>query len=411
MIVICDIIDWLLLCINVIGLDGEGWICLFYFELESVVYDVVVDEVWVFGFVVYCDVVGNLFVCLFGCDCFVFVIYVGLYLDIVVQGGVYDGQVGVVGGLVLIVVLLVEGCVLFVDIVLIVMWVEESVWFFVLYLGLCVVLGCWSCVDLQVWCSDIGCMLVDYMCDFGFDFEVVLQMLFLVLVCFVEIYIEQGLVLYDVQESYVIVIGVWGGLWYCSVCIYGVWVYFGGVLCEGWVDVVFVLVDLIYVMDVDWVQMLVVGQDLVVIFGIVDVVSFWYVMVKVLGEVGFCVDLCLDWIEVFEVVYVCLLYYVVWIEVVWFGICFDLGVESCLILVVLLFVWQDVLFCVVGGMLCVMFLGGGYDVVVFVVVGWDVMMIFVCNWNGSYCFEEGMDFVDLVFVVGMLKCVVLVEDV
>ena len=410
MTVIRDTIDRLLSRINAIGRDGEGWTRPSYSELESAAHDVVADEARALGLAVHRDAAGNLFARLPGRDRSAPALHVGSHLDTVAQGGAYDGQAGVAGGLALIAALLAEGRVPPVDIVLTVTRAEESVWFPASYLGSRAALGRWSRADLQARRSDTGRTLADHMRDLGLDPEAALQMPPPAPARFVEIHIEQGPVLHDAQESHAIVTGVRGGLRHRSARIHGVWAHSGGAPREGRADAVFALADLIHAMDADWAQMLAAGQDLAVTFGIVDAASPRHAMAKVPGEAGFCVDLRSDRTEVLEAAHARLLHHVARIEAARPGIRFDLGAESRSTPVALSPVWQDALSRAAGGTLRAMPSGGGHDAAAFAAAGWDATMIFVRNWNGSHCPEEGMDPADLALAVGTLKRAVLAED-
>ncbi|MCJ8140876.1 hydantoinase/carbamoylase family amidase [Falsirhodobacter halotolerans] len=409
MTVIRTTLDRVLARINAIGRDGAGWTRPSYSALETAAHDVVAEEATALGLAVHRDAAGNLFARLPGRDRTAPAIHVGSHLDTVAQGGAFDGQAGVAGGLALIAALKADGRVPPVDIVLTVTRAEESVWFPASYLGSRALLGRWTRADLEVRRSDTGRTLADHMRDLGLDPEAALQTAPPPPARFVELHIEQGPVLHKAGESHAIVTGVRGGFRHRAARIQGIWAHSGGAPRADRADAVFALADLVHAMDAEWGQMLAAGDDLAVTFGIVDAAGPQHAMAKVPGAAGFCVDLRSDREEVLERAHGRLLDHVARIEAARPGIRFDLGAESRSTPVALSRAWQEDLSRAAGGTLRAMPSGGGHDAAAFAAAGWDATMLFIRNWNGSHCPEEGMDPADLALAVGTLRDAIL-ED-
>lgn len=153
---------------------------------------VVKKKMEVFGFEMVFDDVGNVFGRLSGLELLDEVILIGLYIDIVIDGGKYDGVFGVLVGM-LVICYLYEmfGClkkilevVLFCE--------EEGSCFFIIYWGLGNIIGVFLFLDVEMLRDVLGIFLKEVMWQNGFGVGCYFVLLWIDIKVFLEVYIEQG---------------------------------------------------------------------------------------------------------------------------------------------------------------------------------------------------------------------------
>lgn len=219
--------------------------------------------------------------------------------------------------------------------------------------------------------------------------------LFFCVVVFVEVYIEQGLLLFNEGLLVGVVIVIFGvSCFMVEVC--GLVGYVGMVFMYLCCDVVMVVVEIgLYIECCCGIKLGLVG-----IMGILEVVQG--VVNVVLGLVGFFIDICVeedvDCLVVVVDVCVEIECIVVWcqVEVVLCQI-YEVVSVFCVLCLQVVLVWVIEM---VGWLVCYLFFGVGYDVMVMVLLG-EVVMLFVCCGNGgiSYYFDEIMSIEDVCIVV------------
>ena len=396
--VIGETIARVLTRVNAITLGGPGYTRPSYSDEESAAHTVIEDEARALGLEVRRDPAGNLFARLAGRDPAAVPLYVGSHLDTVSQGGAYDGQAGVAGGLALIAALRAQGVTPAMDIVLTVTRAEESVWFPVSYIGSRAALARLSPEDLQAPRVDTGRSLADHMRDQGFDAGAVLTHRPPAPARFLEFHIEQGPVLDTAGEPYGIVTAIRGGLRYRAARVHGAWAHSGGAPRHGRADAVVAFAELVVAMQRVWDDLLAQGRDLTVTFGRVDAATPAHAMAKVAGELEFCLDMRSEDVAALDLADRLLRAEIARIEAAQPGIRFDLGQQSRSQPAALSRALADLVATGaqrLGDHPRRMLSGGGHDAAAFAAAGWDSVMVFVRNWNGSHCPEEGMDPADL----------------
>lgn len=391
-------IDRVLSRVNAISQGGPGLTRPSYSDEESAAHAVIEDEARALGLAVSRDPAGNLFARMAGRDAEAVPLYVGSHLDTVSQGGAYDGQAGVAGGLALIAALREAGITPAADIVLTVTRAEESVWFPVSYIGSRAALGRLEAAEIQARRADTGRSLADHMRDQGFDAQAVLSHQPPAPARFLEFHIEQGPVLDSAAEPWGVVTAIRGGLRYRNARVQGVWAHSGGAPRHGRADAVVAFAELVTAMQRVWDRMLGQGHDLTVTFGRVDAATPAHAMAKVAGEVEFCLDMRSDQVAALEQADQMLRAEIARIEAAQPGIRFDLGLQSRSQPAALS---PDMAGMVLRGAALLgyrprrMLSGGGHDAAAFAAAGWDSVMVFIRNWNGSHCPEEGINPADL----------------
>lgn len=395
---VADTITRLLDRINAISAGGPGWTRPSYSALESQAHRVIEEEALALGLTVSRDAAGNFLARMDGQDPSRPPLFIGSHLDTVSQGGAYDGQAGVAAALALIAALSARRITPPMDLVLIITRAEESVWFPVSYIGSRAHLGRLLSEDLTALRSDTGRSLSDHMRDEGGDPAAVLAMAPPPPAQFLEFHIEQGPVLAAAGEAYGLVTAVRGGLRYRQARITGQWAHSGGAPRGARADAVVAFCDLVMAMDRIWAELLAQGDDLTVTFGRVDAATPAHAMAKVAGDLGFCVDLRSENVEVLDRADTLLKSELARIEAERPGIAFALGTQSRSAPARMS---GDVLARIERGAAALadqprrMLSGGGHDAAAFASAGWDSAMIFIRNENGSHCPEEHMEIADL----------------
>ncbi|GGG82602.1 Zn-dependent hydrolase [Salipiger pallidus] len=385
--------------VNAISEGGPGWTRPSYSALESQAHAVIEEEAVALGLEIRRDAAGNLFATLPGRDrAPERALHIGSHLDTVSQGGAYDGQAGVMGGLAVITALRDMGLTPATDIVLTVTRAEESVWFPVSYAGSRAGMGRLAPEDFDAPRADTGRSLADHMAEAGFDPDAVRNITPPTPARFLEFHIEQGPILDEAGEAYAIVEAVRGGLRYRAAEVHGTWAHSGGVPQNHRADAMLAMAELICAMDSAWTRLTAEGHDLTVTFGKVDAATPQHAMAKVAGHVGFVLDMRSADVASLEAADEVLRAEIARIEAARPGIRFDLGTQSRSAPARLS---SSMAAMVAGGATAQgdaprrMLSGGGHDAAAFSAAGWDAVMVFIRNWNGSHCPEEAMDEADL----------------
>ena len=401
-------IDRLLERINAISDSGPGFTRPSYSPLESAAHRVIEEEALALGMTVTRDAALNLFARLPGRDRSAPAIHVGSHLDTVAMGGAYDGQAGVAGAMALAAAFVESGEAPPVDLVVTVTRAEESVWFPVSYIGSRPALGRLTAEELQATRADTGRSLYDHILSEGGRPDDILTDAPLKTGRFIELHIEQGMVLHTAEEPFGIVDAVRGGLRYRQARINGTWAHSGGSSRSERSDAVFALADLIVAMDRRWEEALDAGHDLTVTFGRVDAATSEHAFAKVPGRVDFCIDLRSDDIDVLERMDGIFAQEAAAIEAAR-KVGFELGPQSRSQPTKLSRALGDQIFEAatrLGHTPRRMLSGGGHDAAAFAQAGWDSVMVFLRNWNGSHNPDEAMDPADLALAVRALHAAV-----
>lgn len=356
-------------------LEDEGvFICIYFIEMYQCIVQQIVQWMCEVGMYVYIDVVGNVVGCYFFIDLQVKILLIGLYYDMVCNGGKYDGCEGILLFIVVVKYLYECGEILFFYFEVIGFLEEEGVCFKSIFLGSNVVIGYFDMKLLDLQDKD-GISMCEVIIQVGYDVVVILQIVcdLVDILGYVEVYIEQGLVLFNCDLLVGIVILIVGSLCYL-VELKGVVSYVGIMLMDMCKDVVVVVVEIIF-----YVEQCCLQDQYVVLVGMVGQLQVLCGLMNViLGVCQLLLDICVVVDEVCMVVVKDILGKIEEIC----GCCsIDFKLEEILsVVVVLCVLWLMDQLCVVmecvGVMLFELVFGVGYDVMVIVKL-MDVCMLFM----------------------------------
>ncbi len=223
------------------------------------------------------------------------VMLVGSHADSVPQGGNFDGLAGVIAGLCVLVRAAREGVTPPRPIHLIAMRGEESPWFGLPYLGSRIVTGQMTADDLARPHRDDGRPLSAHLADLGIPVEEIRAgrpMIDLArLAGYVELHIEQGPVLIDLNAPVAAVSGIRGNLRHNRILCEGVAGHSGAVPQDMRHDAVLAVAELLALMEahaLDWVEG---GDDLVFTCGMIGTDPARHALTRIPDEVGFSTDM------------------------------------------------------------------------------------------------------------------------
>lgn len=246
------------------------------------------------GAVARVDAAGNLYLTLRGRDPALPAIVTGSHLDSVPHGGNFDGAAGVVAGLAAMAQLVGQGAQLPRDLIVLVTRAEEAVWFPLSYPGSQAALGLLDPAALEAKRSDSGRSLADHMREEGFDPDAVRRGVPGIaadrIAAFVEVHIEQGPRLVAAGVPVGIVTGIAGGFRYVDAKCVGAYAHSGAEPRFARHDSVLGFADLVAGLEGEWDALERDGHQATITFGRVQSDPTQHGGSRVLGELGFTLD-------------------------------------------------------------------------------------------------------------------------
>lgn len=239
------------------------------------------------------DAAGNMLLRLPGADRSR-ILMLGSHVDTVPHGGNYDGLAGVLAGLEVAAHLVRTGRTPAVDIGVVVLRAEESVWFPVSYIGSKTALGLLPAEALEACRFDTGTSLASHMREAGFDPEAVARGEKLVdparIAGFVELHIEQGPHLIGENIVLGVVDGIRGSIRYREARCHGAWAHSGAVPRKWRHDAAVASAELVVRLDALWVELEEQGHDLTLTVGQLHTDAAQHAFAKVAGLCNICID-------------------------------------------------------------------------------------------------------------------------
>ncbi|MBI1218151.1 MAG: hydantoinase/carbamoylase family amidase [Rhodobacteraceae bacterium] len=359
------------------------------------------------------DAAGNLYMTRPGRDRGLPAIVIGSHLDSVPHGGNFDGAAGVVAGVAAMAELARRGVMPARDLVVMATRAEEAVWFPLSYPGAEAALGRLSAAALAVRRADTGRTLAAHMRALGFDPEAVargeVQTDPLQIACFVELHIEQGPRLVARGLPLGIVTAMNGGWRYPKAKVLGAYAHSGAEPRFSRADAVLGFADLVQATEAIWDRLEAEGQELTITFGRVESDPAQHGGSRVLGEVGFSLDVRCEHPGVLARVEAEVQAAMAAIAARrrvrfnpgarfdWAPARMDAGLRARLAAA------ADRLGIAAGPVSS----GAGHDTAVFAAAGVPAAMVFVRNENGSHNPDEALDMGDLGLGVAVLVAFVL----
>lgn len=360
------------------------------------------------GAVISVDAAGNLYMTRPGSDPALPAIIIGSHLDSVPHGGNYDGAAGVIAGLAVLERLSREGMQLARDVTVMATRAEEAVWFPVSYPGSRAAFGCLPAEALEVRRVDTGRTLAEHMSAAGFAPEAVRAGQPALhperIAAFVELHIEQGPRLVARGLPLGIVTAINGGFRYPDAKCLGTYAHSGAEPRFSRQDSVLGFVDLVTGLEQLWDRLEAQGQELTMTFGRLESDPTQHGGSRVLGEVGFSLDIrcehqvVLDAIEA-ELLDLCQaitqrrgVRFVLGERFIWPAAAMDQRLIASL----------QAAARRQGLPEQTLASGAGHDAAVFAEAGIPSAMIFVRSTNGSHNPDEHMDIADLALGVDLL---------
>ncbi|RUX20401.1 Zn-dependent hydrolase [Mesorhizobium sp. M2A.F.Ca.ET.042.01.1.1] len=274
--------------------DAPGVTRVSYGPGERFAHDLVRNEGEKLGAVARTDAAGNLYLTLSGRDPNLPALVVGSHLDSVAHGGNFDGAAGVVAGLALMAELMAQGIRLPRDLVVLATRAEEAVWFPLSYPGSQVALGLLDPEALEAKRSDSGRTLADHMREEGFDPDAVRRGVPGIdadkIAAFVEVHIEQGPRLVAAGAPVGIVTGIAGGFRYVDAKCLGAYAHSGAEPRFARHDAVLGFADLVAALEIEWDAFEREGHEATITFGRLQSDPTQHGGSRVLGELGFTLD-------------------------------------------------------------------------------------------------------------------------
>lgn len=359
------------------------------------------------------DAAGNLYLTRPGRDRSLPALVIGSHLDSVPHGGNFDGAAGVVAGLGVMAELTRRGVETERDLIVMATRAEEAVWFPLSYPGAEAALGRLAMSALDAQRADTGRTLAEHMAEMGFDPGAVGQGVAQIapdrIAGFVELHIEQGPRLLARGEPLGIVTAMTGGWRYPKARIFGAYAHSGAEPRFSRSDAVLGFADLVAATEAIWDRLETEGRELTITFGRVESDPTQPGGSRVLGELGFSLDVRCEFIEVLNRVERELRQALATIEA-HRRVRFDLGQS---------FNWAPARMdprlmaglSASAGRLSIPAApipsGAGHDAAAFAAAGVPVAMVFVRNANGSHNADEAMEAEDLGLGVALLTEFVL----
>ncbi|CDX44681.1 Amidase, hydantoinase/carbamoylase family protein [Mesorhizobium sp. SOD10] len=261
---------------------------------ERFAHDLVREEAQKLGAVARTDAAGNLYLTLGGRDPDLPAIVIGSHLDSVPHGGNFDGAAGVAAGLAVMAELVRQGIRLQRDLIVLATRAEEAVWFPLSYPGSQAVLGLLDPQALEARRSDSGRTLADHMREEGFDPAAVRRGVPGIdagrIAAFVEVHIEQGPRLVAARAPVGIVTGIAGGFRYVDAKCVGAYAHSGAEPRFARHDAVLGFADLVAALEAEWDALEREGHEATITFGRVQSDPTQHGGSRVLGELGFTLD-------------------------------------------------------------------------------------------------------------------------
>ncbi|PBB17956.1 Zn-dependent hydrolase [Mesorhizobium sp. WSM4313] len=274
--------------------DAPGITRVAYGPGERFAHDFVRKEAEKLGAVARVDAAGNLYLTLKGRDPDLPAIVIGSHLDSVAHGGNFDGAAGVAAGLAVMAELVGQGIRLPRDLIVLATRAEEAVWFPLSYPGSQAALGLLDPRALEARRSDSGRTLAEHMREEGFDPEAVRRGVPGIdagrIAAFVEVHIEQGPRLVTAEAPVGIVTGIAGGFRYVDAKCLGAYAHSGAEPRFARHDSVLGFADLVAALETEWDALEREGREATITFGRVQSDPTQHGGSRVLGELGFTLD-------------------------------------------------------------------------------------------------------------------------
>ncbi|TPN85510.1 hydantoinase/carbamoylase family amidase [Mesorhizobium sp. CU2] len=274
--------------------DAPGITRVAYGPGERFAHDLVRKEAEKLGAVARADAAGNLYLTFRGRDPELPAIVIGSHLDSVAHGGNFDGAAGVVAGLAVMAELVEQNIRLPRDLIVLATRAEEAVWFPLSYPGSEAALGLLAPKALEAKRSDSGRTLADHMLEEGFDPDAVRRGVPGIdagrIAAFVEVHIEQGPRLVAAEAPVGIVTGIAGGFRYVDAKCLGAYAHSGAEPRFARHDAVLGFADLVAALESEWDALERDGHGATITFGRVQSDPTQHGGSRVLGELGFTLD-------------------------------------------------------------------------------------------------------------------------
>ncbi|MER9404085.1 Zn-dependent hydrolase [Mesorhizobium caraganae] len=274
--------------------DAPGVTRVAYGPGERFAHALMREEAEKLGAVARVDAAGNLYLTRRGRDPALPAIVIGSHLDSVPHGGNFDGAAGVVAGLAVMAELVVQGIQLSRDLIVLVTRAEEAVWFPLSYPSSQAALGLLEPTALEAKRSDSGRSLADHMREEGFDPDAVRRGMPGIdasrIAAFVEVHIEQGPRLVAAGVPLGIVTGIAGGFRYVDAKCSGAYAHSGAEPRFARHDSVLGFADLVAGLEAEWDALEREGHEATITFGRVQSDPSQHGGSRVLGELGFTLD-------------------------------------------------------------------------------------------------------------------------
>lgn len=273
-------------------IDAPGITRVAYGPGERFAHALMREEAEKLGAVARVDAAGNLYLTRRGRDPALPAIVIGSHLDSVPHGGNFDGAAGVVAGLAVMAELVGQGMPR--DLIVLVTRAEEAVWFPLSYPGSQAALGLLEPTALDAKRSDSGRSLADHMREEGFDPDAVRRGVPGIdasrIAAFVEVHIEQGPRLTAAGVPVGIVTGIAGGFRYVDAKCLGAYAHSGAEPRFARHDSVLGFADLVAGLEAEWDALEREGHEATITFGRVQSDPSQHGGSRVLGELGFTLD-------------------------------------------------------------------------------------------------------------------------
>ena len=280
--------------IRAASLDPPGVTRKSYGPGEQRAHDILRDVGRALGAEERIDAAGNLYLTRPGRDRALPALVIGSHLDSVPHGGNFDGAAGVVAGDAVMAELARRGVGTARDLVVMATRAEEAVWFPLSYPGAEAALGRLPAAALEVRRADTGRTLAEHMRDLGFDPDAVgrgeAQIAPERIAAFVELHIEQGPRLIARGQPVGIVTAMNGGWRYPKAKVFGAYAHSGAEPRFSRADAVLGFADLVQATEAIWNRLEAEGQELTITFGRIESDPTQHGGSRVLGEVGFSLD-------------------------------------------------------------------------------------------------------------------------
>ncbi|RWL86816.1 MAG: Zn-dependent hydrolase [Mesorhizobium sp.] len=381
--------------------DTPGVTRIAYGPGERFAHNLVREEAQKLGVAARTDAAGNLYLMLSGRDPDLPALVIGSHLDSVAHGGNFDGAAGVVAGLALMAELMAQGVRLHRDLIVLATRAEEAVSFPLSYPGSQAALGLLDPEALEAKRSDSGRTLAEHMREEGFEPDAVRRGVPGIdagrITAFVEVHIEQGPRLVAAGAPVGIVTGIAGGFRYVGAKCLGAYAHSGAEPRFARHDAVLGFADLVAALEIEWDALEREGHEATITFGRVQSDPTQHGGSRVLGELGFTLDVRSTEATVLERVEARLRTILAEVSARR-GVAFELGQR---------FTWEPA---TMSADLAAKLdraatelqmraphvpSGAGHDAATFAGAGIPTAMVFVRNENGSHNPHESMEIADL----------------